>query len=62
MITIIPAIDLKGGYWLVAGDVMQPVEEKATPKMKLADVLDDMSRMQLEAIPVTRGDGTPLHL
>ncbi|MFA5689375.1 MAG: cation:proton antiporter [Kiritimatiellales bacterium] len=45
-------------HWLVAGDVMQPVEEKATLKMKLADVLDDMSRMQLEAIPVTRGDGT----
>ncbi|QHI70425.1 cation:proton antiporter domain-containing protein [Tichowtungia aerotolerans] len=44
--------------WLVASDVMQPVEEKTRQPAKLAEVLDDMNRMQIEALPVTRGDGT----
>ena len=44
--------------WLVAGDVMEPVEERATLQMRLADVLDDMNRMQVEALPVLRGDGS----
>jgi len=50
--------DAASWQWLVAGDVMQPVEEKTTEPSKLADVLDDMNRMQAEALPVTRGDGT----
>ncbi|MDH3346054.1 MAG: cation:proton antiporter [Kiritimatiellaceae bacterium] len=44
--------------WLVAGDVMEPVDEKTTQLANLADILDDMNRMQVEALPVTRGDGT----
>lgn len=44
--------------WLVAGDVLEPVDEKTTEPSKLAEVLDDMNRMQVEALPVTRGDGT----
>lgn len=44
--------------WLVASDVMQPVEEKTTQPSRLAEVLDEMARMQAEALPVTRGDGT----
>jgi len=50
--------DSASWQWLVASDVMQPVEEKTTEPSKLADVLDDMNRMQAEALPVTRGDGT----
>ncbi len=50
--------DAASWQWLVASDVMQPVEEKTTEPSKLADVLDDMNRMQAEALPVTRGDGT----
>jgi Kef-type K+ transport system membrane component KefB/CBS domain-containing protein len=50
--------DAASWQWLVAGDVMQPVEEKTTQPAKLAEVLDEMDRMQAEALPVTRGDGT----
>lgn len=50
--------DANSWQWLVASDVMEPVEEKTTQPSKLADVLDDMNRMQAEALPVTRGDGT----
>jgi CBS domain-containing protein len=50
--------DAGSWQWLVAGDVMEPVDEKATLMMKLGEVLDDMNRMQVEALPVTRGDGT----
>lgn len=50
--------DSESWQWLVAGDVMEPVEEKTRLPAKLADVLDDMNRMQIEALPVTRGDGT----
>lgn len=44
--------------WLVAGDVLEPVDEKTTQMAKLSEVLDDMNRMRVEALPVTRGDGT----
>jgi len=44
--------------WLVAGDVMEPVKDRATVLMKLADILDDMNRSQIEAMPVLRGDGS----
>jgi Kef-type K+ transport system membrane component KefB/CBS domain-containing protein len=50
--------DADSWRWLVAGDVMEPVEEKTTRPARLTDVLDDMNRMQVEALPVTRGDGT----
>jgi len=50
--------DADSWQWLVAGDVMEPVAEKTTQPSKLADVLDEMDRMQAEALPVTRGDGT----
>ena len=50
--------DADSWQWLVASDVMEPVDEKTTQPSKLADVLDDMNRMQVEALPVTRGDGT----
>jgi CBS domain-containing protein len=50
--------DSDSWQWLVAGDVMEPVEEKTRLPAKLAEVLDDMNRMQVEALPVTRGDGT----
>jgi len=44
--------------WLVAGDVMEPVRDRATVLMKLSAVLDDMHLAQLEALPVLRGDGS----
>jgi Kef-type K+ transport system membrane component KefB/CBS domain-containing protein len=50
--------DSASWQWLVASDVMQPVDVKTNQPSKLADVLDDMNRMQIEALPVTRGDGT----
>lgn len=50
--------DSDSWQWLVASDVMQPVEEKTTQPSKLAEVLDEMDSMQAEALPVTRGDGT----
>lgn len=50
--------DSDSWQWLVAGDVMEPLQEKATLLMKLSDVLEDMSRMQVEALPVLRGDET----
>ena len=50
--------DADSWQWLVAGDVMEPVAEKTTQPSKLADVLEEMDSMQLEALPVTRGDGT----
>jgi Kef-type K+ transport system membrane component KefB len=50
--------DADSWQWLVASDVMQPVDEKTNQPSKLAEVLDDMDRMQVEALPVTRGDGT----
>lgn len=50
--------DADSWQWLVASDVMQPVEEKTVVPTRLAEVLDDMNRMQAEALPVTRGDGT----
>lgn len=50
--------DAGSWQWLVAGDVMEPVDEKTTVPAKLSDVFEDMSRMQAEALPVTRGDGT----
>ena len=50
--------DSASWQWLVASDVMEPVDEKTTQPSKLTEVLEDMSRMQVEALPVTRGDGT----
>lgn len=50
--------DADSWQWLVASDVMEPVEEKTRQPAKLSEVLDDMNRMQVEALPVTRGDGT----
>jgi CBS domain-containing protein len=50
--------DSESWQWLVAGDVMEPVEEHVTLLTRLPDVLDDMHRMQVEALPVTRGDGS----
>lgn len=50
--------DADSWQWLVAGDVMEPVNEKTRLPARLGDVLDDMNRMQVEALPVTRGDGT----
>ncbi len=50
--------DAASWQWLVASDVMEPVDEKTTQPAKLAEVLEDMNRMQVEALPVTRGDGT----
>lgn len=50
--------DSNSWQWLVAGDVMEEVDEKTTLPAKLADVLDDMNRMQLDALPVTSGDGS----
>jgi len=50
--------DADSRQWLVAGDVMEPVEERATLLMQLSDVLDDMNRMQAEVLPVLRGDGS----
>lgn len=50
--------DSASWQWLVAGDVMQPVSEKTTQPSQLTDVLEDMKRMQVETLPVTRGDGT----
>lgn len=44
--------------WLVAGDIMEPVAEKATLPMPLADALDLMEQARIESVPVTRGDGT----
>lgn len=48
--------DTDSWKWLVAGDVMEPVKERTTVLMKLSDVLDDMKRAQLEAMPVMRDD------
>jgi Kef-type K+ transport system membrane component KefB len=50
--------DADSWQWLVARVVLEPVVEKKTLPSKLAEVLDDMNRMQAEALPVTRGDGT----
>lgn len=50
--------DPESRHWLVAGDVMEPVKEKATLPMPLADALDAMNSAQVESVPVTRGDGT----
>lgn len=51
-------VDSDSWKWLVAGDVMDPIEEKTSLNMDLADALDDMQRMQAEALPVMRGDGS----
>ena len=50
--------DSDSWQWLVASDVMEPVDEKARQPAPLADVLENMNQMQVEALPVTRGDGT----
>ncbi|MFA7257000.1 MAG: cation:proton antiporter [Kiritimatiellales bacterium] len=50
--------DADSWQWLVAGDVMEPVKDRTTALMKLADVLDDMNRAQIEAMPVLSGDGS----
>jgi CBS domain-containing protein len=44
--------------WLVAGDVMEPVKERASALSKLSDALDEMNRAQIEAVPVLAGDGS----
>jgi Kef-type K+ transport system membrane component KefB/CBS domain-containing protein len=50
--------DYDSWNWLVAGDVMEPVQDRTTVLMKLADVLDDMNSAQIEAMPVLQGDGS----
>ena len=50
--------DADSWSWMVAGDVMEPVKDRATVLMKLSDVLDDMKSAQIEAMPVLRGDGS----
>ena len=50
--------DSASWQWLVASDVMEPVDEKARQPAKLTEVLENMDSMQVEALPVTRGDGT----
>lgn len=50
--------DSDSWQWLVASDVMEPVDEKARQPAKLTEVLENMDSMQIEALPVTRGDGT----
>ncbi|MCB1101419.1 MAG: cation:proton antiporter, partial [Kiritimatiellae bacterium] len=52
-------VDAHSWQWLVAGDVMEPIQEKATTMTRLADALDDMNRAQIEALPVILGDGSP---
>lgn len=51
-------VDSDSWQWLVAGDVMEPVKDRATVQMKLSEVLDDMKLAQIEAIPVLAGDGS----
>lgn len=45
--------------WLVAGDVMEPVGEQAAVSMNLGEVLEDMNRMQVEALPVIHSAASP---
>ncbi len=44
--------DSDNWQWLVASDIMEAVDEKTTLQAGLPDVLEDMNRMQLEALPV----------
>ena len=42
--------------WLLACDVAEPVRDKTTGQKPLEDVLEQMSRYDLESIPVVAGD------
>ncbi len=44
--------------WLVAGDVMEPIQDRTAASAPLGAALDDMSRAQIEALPVLRGNGS----
>jgi Kef-type K+ transport system membrane component KefB len=44
-------IDRDTWHWLVVGDVMQPVTDRVFGDMNLAEALQDMQNMQVEALP-----------
>jgi CBS domain-containing protein len=51
-------LDSGSWQWLLASDVMDPVQDSAAPGDALADVLDDMQSAHIEALPVlTAVDG-----
>jgi CBS domain-containing protein len=48
--------------WLVASDVMRPAADKAFPSSRLRDVLDQMSELKIDQMPVmeTNGGNVPI--
>lgn len=49
--------DRESWNWLLVSDIMQPLEEKVLPEQSLKEVLEDMSRMQIETLPVVEDGG-----